>query len=627
MNTAKKHVTSFARVSAISLLVIALVLVLFCCVFDAENIAYSVSPRGYIEQVKNLSKDWYMDGDYLNLSELKEIVASWHNNPRYSFDGIDPVVIAVVDTGIIEDHEIFTGKYDKNGNPTSTDGVGKYDVLFRDESGNAYKLCTANGIVSSDFKDVSSNYHGTHVAGIIAALIHELDLEQYIKILPVRAGKASGFSVSAIALGINKAIEYGADIVNMSLTSDNPNEPDKWSTIGTAAQAEKAVLVAAAGNKGANATYYPAANPNVIGVMNYTKSSSGKVLAGNSNYGSMYDVCAPGVDFYSADGADTEGYKALSGTSMATPVVSFGAALRLLKNRAYCNANPSETEMSATQLANEVRGAVEKDSVTKNVYNEKYDAFDMCALVSGDSSVQIVLADGSQGTCLQQKNNVLPISLQLKSTEASMDFDQGKIAWYLINDDGSLGAKIGEGINIAFTPENKVYSARITAVFTYTVADKQYTVMADCITVKVDHIEFSPDIVRDLDLAATDADGNVISYDKICTGVEYEFSLDGVDLSSISETARIYWYVNGKLEGEGKTFKYTFDSTEKTVVTARVNDQFCKAFEITFGKDAKESGPFKALEIFSIVAGVCIFIVIMTIAVTLVVKKKKKNNP
>ena len=332
-------------------------------------------------------------------------------------------------------------------------------------------------------------------------------------------------------------------------------------------------------------------------------------------------------DFYSADGADTEGYKALSGTSMATPVVSFGAALRLLKNRAYCNANPSETEMSATQLANEVRGAVEKDSVTKNVYNEKYDAFDMCALVSGDSSVQIVLADGSQGTCLQQKNNVLPISLQLKSTEASMDFDQGKIAWYLINDDGSLGAKIGEGANIAFTPENKVYSARITAVFTYTVADKQYTVMADCITVKVDHIEFSPDIVRDLDLAATDADGNVISYDKICTGVEYEFSLDGVDLSSISETARIYWYVNGKLEGEGKTFKYTFDSTEKAVVTARVNDQFCKAFEITFGKDAKGSGPFKALEIFSIVAGVCIFIVIMTIAVTLVVKKKKKNNP
>lgn len=608
-------------------MVIALVLVLFCCVFDAENVAYSVSPKGYIEQVKNLSKDWYMGGDYLNLSELKEIVASWQNNPKYNFDNIDPVVIAVVDTGIIDDHEIFTGKYDKSGNPTSTSGVGKYDVLYRDASGNAYKLCTANGIVTTDIKDASSNYHGTHVAGIIAALIHELDLEQYIKILPVRAGKASGFSVNAIALGINKAIEYGADIVNMSLTSDNPDEPDKWSTIGTAAQAEKAVLVAAAGNKGANATYYPAANSNVIGVMNYTKSSSGKVLAGNSNYGSMYDVCAPGVDWMSADGSDTEGYKALSGTSMATPVVSFGAALRLLKNRAYCNANPSETEMSPAQLAKEVRGAVEKDSVTKNVYTEKYDAFDMCALVSDDTSVQIMLAEGSQGTYSQQKNSILPISLQLKSTESSIKLDQGKIAWYLINDDGSLGVKIGEGASIVFTPENKVYSARITAVFTYTVDGKEYTVTADYVTVKVDYIELNPDKVRDIDLSATDADGNVISYDQIRTGVEYEFSLDSVDLSSISDTTRIYWYVNGKLEGEGKTFKYTFDSTEKTVVTARVNDQFCKAFEITFGKDVNESSPFEALEIFSIVAGVCIFAVITAIVVTLVVKKKKKNNP
>ena len=52
-----------------------------------------------------------------------------------------------------------------------------------------------------------------------------------------------------------------------------------------------------------------------------------------SNYGSAYEVCAPGTGIMSADG-QTGGYKKLTGTSMSSPVVSFAVALLELKCRA-----------------------------------------------------------------------------------------------------------------------------------------------------------------------------------------------------------------------------------------------------------------------------------------------------
>ena len=105
----------------------------------------------------------------------------------------------------------------------------------------------------------------------------------------------------------------------------------------TASDAEEAVFVAAAGNYHDDSDsifggkFYPAANDHVIGVMNCEVGEDGAVLhvAGQdkgSNYGSAYEVCAPGTDIMSADGGNM-GYKTLTGTSMASPVVSFAVAL------------------------------------------------------------------------------------------------------------------------------------------------------------------------------------------------------------------------------------------------------------------------------------------------------------
>lgn len=45
-------------------------------------------------------------------------------------------MIAVIDTGINFSHEVFTGKYDENGVKTDAQGIGKYDVLYRDKDGH-----------------------------------------------------------------------------------------------------------------------------------------------------------------------------------------------------------------------------------------------------------------------------------------------------------------------------------------------------------------------------------------------------------------------------------------------------------------------------------------------------------
>lgn len=327
----------FCKTQAFKVLAVALFATVFAlCAFFCADTAFAWLPPSYTEAVEN-GEDWYLGEDYLNIDALKNIVNGWKTDPAADFAALeaDPVVIAVIDTGVNYNHDIFRVVSD---DPTTE------DVFYRDAEGKIIGVNTVDGTNDDAFFDgATEDKHGTHVAGIVAILIRELDLEKYVKIMPIKAGRyesrlgKSGnyFYPDDVAAAIDFAVANGADVVNMSLAADvsdmSASSTAKWENLVNAEEAEKAVFVAAAGNNSAsssNKLCYPAASQYVIGVENFaSEGNGGKKLSGSSNYGSAYDIAASGTQIISADGAGTDGYKYLSGTSMASPVVAFAAAL------------------------------------------------------------------------------------------------------------------------------------------------------------------------------------------------------------------------------------------------------------------------------------------------------------
>lgn len=169
------------------------------------------------------------------------------------------------------------------------------------------------------------NGHGTHVAGIIAARDNQIGVVGVApdaEIYSVKAfdGQGSG-AISNIISGIQWCLEHGMQVVNMSF-GGNKNR-----ALGRALQAALdagLVLVAAAGNNGRpDSVDYPATHPGVIAV---SALDAGDTLARYSSRGPEVDLAAPGSRILSTYG---DGYRELSGTSMAAPHVSGTAALVL----------------------------------------------------------------------------------------------------------------------------------------------------------------------------------------------------------------------------------------------------------------------------------------------------------
>lgn len=112
------------------------VCVLICCLFFSflflPSVADAVCPENYVESVKNENLDWQNDENNLDLDFVKKTVSEWLADPNFDFSAIekDPIVVAIIDTGVNFDHEIFTGNYDENGKKINASGVGEYDVFL-----------------------------------------------------------------------------------------------------------------------------------------------------------------------------------------------------------------------------------------------------------------------------------------------------------------------------------------------------------------------------------------------------------------------------------------------------------------------------------------------------------------
>ncbi|MBV6671165.1 S8 family serine peptidase [Xanthomonas euvesicatoria pv. alangii] len=275
------------------------------------------------------------------------------------------VVVAVIDTGIVShpdlDANILPG-YDFISDATAArDGNGRDNNPADEGDWNSTSGCATS----------NSSWHGTHVAGTVAAVTNNTTgvagTAFNAKVVPVRVLGRCGGSLSDIADAIIwasggtvsgvPANPNAAEVINMSLGGGGTCSSTMQSAINGAVSRGTTVVVAA-GNSAANVSgSLPANCANVIAV---AATTSAGAKASYSNYGSGIDVSAPGSGILSTlnSGTTTPGnasYASYNGTSMAAPHVA--GVVALVQSVAPTTLTPAAVETLLKNTARAFPGA------------------------------------------------------------------------------------------------------------------------------------------------------------------------------------------------------------------------------------------------------------------------------
>jgi serine protease len=274
------------------------------------------------------------------------------------------VVVAVLDTGVTTHPDLDFAI------------VAGYDFISDEEIANdgsardPYPTDPGDWTTANECEDElpgeNSSWHGTHVAGTIAAVTHNgvgvAGIAFHAKVQPLRVlGKCGGWTsdiADAIVWAAGGSVPgvpantTPAEVINLSLGGPGACDSYTQNAIDYAV-AQGSVVVVAAGNDDDDAAgYSPATCNNVITVGASTRAGG---RASYTNYGPPVDVSAPGGD----DGdlvvstwnagttvAGAPAYAGMGGTSMATPHVAGVAAL--MQSRAVRTPAMVETILKGT---------------------------------------------------------------------------------------------------------------------------------------------------------------------------------------------------------------------------------------------------------------------------------------
>ena len=434
--------------SKIALIIVFAMVVTLFSMMGVSGVAYA-NAYGDVDTNNN----WYYNSANLYIDGAKSVIQGWDlaNKPELK---ANPVVIAVVDTGCTLVHEVFNGVLLEN-----SEGVVAY---------NAYDK-------SNNVEDNSSDKHGTSMMGTMAMIIKDLGLQDYIKLVPVKAsytksstsGKSTSHTESFPLSATVEAINYSAqtlhaDIINFSYgiaasqVDTKPESTTNWIKDeklleAIASATPKSVLIAAAGNNGANSSddaYYIAAHEGVIGVMGYGVDMK---KVDTSNFGNHYQIYAPGIEIATTSG--TSGYKANGkGTSYASAITSVCAAVFELRTKVE---GTSLSSLNVTRVINQ--------------YSPNYISYTYTG--EGEEPIQymqrrldlekLLLVDYS--TIISQYEEPTGIAITQTGTQFKdvTDPDTGKdikLATINIHEDGlvMLGAYLKPKDNIDSTLENNI---------------------------------------------------------------------------------------------------------------------------------------------------------------------------
>lgn len=579
--------------------VAALALTLALCAFVGVFSADFAAPCEYsAEAVTAAGKDgaqsdllWYYGENALNLPALRKQAAE-NLLPVLVRNDVDPVVIAVVDTGIYAEHELFKGVLAERNGETS--------------AYNSNPDSKKEGLENAEDRD--EEYHGTAVAGIIAMLIRELGLQNYVKILPIKASytnseKKESFKVESVTEAIRYAVSVaGADVVNLSLgiqaTDDKKAQwRDNSALLAAVAEASReAVLVAAAGNNGRSSekdAFYPAALDGILGVM--ATGTDGEARD-NTNYGDGYDMFAPGEEIRTAAGGAVDAYTQTDGTSMAAPFVSFGAALLRLRFEAE-NAEHGAAVPRAAAQARLLRTKGDSDTAVKAVNGKEYKSLSLVNLLTADfGEIGYSETDGISVTARDADGGLLdiggdsPLTLTIRKNQALLnlyadllplgDTDpvlDAKIEWrltpYALSEDGETETDgtpvtIGTGAEISYKFTEEGYY-KVRASVTLDNGDTYY----DEFRVRAKWSEFYghdafivPLGYLESDTYLDGADG-AIPHGATLYGGGKSISLSVTTIENV-KPGTVRWYVNGRPAAQGNVFEFAPDKFGRYEITA-----------------------------------------------------------
>ncbi|WP_310830919.1 S8 family peptidase [Paenibacillus pedocola] len=212
-----------------------------------------------------------------------------------------------------------------------------------------HSLASGVNLLHRGMLPLDDNGHGTHIAGTLAAAGGTrgmMGVAPRALLYPVKAFDHSGSAyVSDIVLGIDWCVQNKIDIINMSFGMKTRSKA--LHDVVIKAYRAGIAIIASSGNDGKRGGDYPARYPETIAVGALDRRHR---VAAFSNRGPYIDVYGPGESVPSC--WLREGYKEMSGTSMATSHVTGAAALLLALRPAL---TPRELKLLLRRTAIPVR--------------------------------------------------------------------------------------------------------------------------------------------------------------------------------------------------------------------------------------------------------------------------------